>query len=166
MTEAAPTGSQAKFPTGGALPKPKGSGQPTTTAGDVPTPKASAAAPLNNCVYTCVYPFNSPTNHRTCIGRSRSSAKRCTWIHDDDELNINPPTPCLGKRPQRPKPKGPGRPWGQKPLAHGRTVEGVLHMDPGDLTLHRALLQDHSRPRFPGADGRLPVRSRYGRVYD
>ena len=85
---------------------------------------------------------------------------------DDDELNINPPTPCLGKRPQRPKPKGPGRPWGQKPLAHGRTVEGVLHMDPGDLTLHRALLQDHSRPRFPGADGRLPVRSRYGRVYD
>ena len=47
--------------------------------------------------------------------------------HDDDELNINPPTPCLGKRPQRPKPKeGPGRPWGQqKPLAHGRTVEGV-----------------------------------------
>ena len=44
---------------------------------------------------------------------------------DDDELNINPPTPCLGKRPQRPKPKGPGRPWGQKPLAHGRTVEGV-----------------------------------------
>jgi len=44
---------------------------------------------------------------------------------DDDELNTNPPTPCLGKRPQRPKPKGPGRPWGQKPLAHGRTVEGV-----------------------------------------
>ena len=45
---------------------------------------------------------------------------------DDDELNINPPTPpCLGKSPQRPKPKGPGRPWGQKPLAHGRTVEGV-----------------------------------------
>ena len=32
---------------------------------------------------------------------------------DDDELNINPPTPCLGKRPQRPKPKGHGRPWGQ-----------------------------------------------------
>ena len=29
---------------------------------------------------------------------------------DDDELNTNPPTPCLGKRPQRPKPKGPGRP--------------------------------------------------------
>ena len=44
---------------------------------------------------------------------------------DDDELNTNPPTPCLGKRPQRPKPQGPGRPWGQKPLAYGRTVEGV-----------------------------------------
>ena len=44
---------------------------------------------------------------------------------DEDESNINPPTPCLGKRPQRPNPKGPGRPWGQKPLAHGRTVEGV-----------------------------------------
>ena len=43
----------------------------------------------------------------------------------DDELNTNPPTPCLGKRPQRPKPKGPGRPWGQEPLAHGRTVAGV-----------------------------------------
>ena len=64
---------------------------------------------------------------------------------DDDELNINPPTPCLGKRPQRPKPKGPGRPWGQKPLAHGRTVEGVegfgsrtelvglLHLRPGSV---------------------------------
>ena len=34
-------------------------------------------------------------------------------VDDDDELNINPPTPCLGKRPQRPKPKGPGRPCGQ-----------------------------------------------------
>ena len=45
--------------------------------------------------------------------------------NDDDESNIKRPTPCLGKRPQRPKPKGPGRPWGQKPLAHGRTVEGV-----------------------------------------
>ena len=32
-------------------------------------------------------------------------------------------TPCLGKRPQIPKPKGPGRPWGQKPLAHGHTAE-------------------------------------------
>ena len=40
-------------------------------------------------------------------------------------LNTNPPTPCLGKCPQRPKPKGPGRPWVQKHLAHGRTVEGV-----------------------------------------
>ena len=64
------------------------------------------------------------------------------WSRDqkpDDELNINPPTPCLGKRPQRPKPKGPGRPWGQKPLAHGRTVlrtvEGVWRWGDGDLHL-------------------------------
>ena len=52
--------------------------------------------------------------------------RRVLAICDDDELNINPPTPCLGKRPQRPKPKGPGRPWGQKPLAHGRTVEMMM----------------------------------------
>ena len=41
------------------------------------------------------------------------------------------PTPCLGKRPKRPKPKGPGRPWGQKPLAHGRTVAGTSNTDFG-----------------------------------
>ena len=50
--------------------------------------------------------------------------KKRVVLDHDDELNINPPTPCLGKRLQRPNPKGPGRPWGQKPLAHGRTVEG------------------------------------------
>ena len=44
-----------------------------------------------------------------------------------NKKKIHPPTPFLGKRPQRPKPKGPGRPWGQKkPLAHGRTVEGAV----------------------------------------
>ena len=32
------------------------------------------------------------------------------------------------------------------------------------ITLHRAL--HDGRPGFPGADGRLPIRSRCGRVYD
>ena len=32
-------------------------------------------------------------------------------FYDYGELNINPPTPCLGKRPQIPKPQGPGRPY-------------------------------------------------------
>ena len=34
----------------------------------------------------------------------------------------------------------------------------------GALTLHRAL--HDGRPGFPGADGRLPIRPRCGRVYD
>ena len=69
--------------------------------------------------------------HRVLFSTTMLSAVFDLWRDDDDddydyELNINPPTPCFGKRPQRPKPKGPGRPWGQKPLAHGRTVEGVV----------------------------------------
>ena len=45
--------------------------------------------------------------------RQRANAPVVLW-NDDDELNINPPTPCqIGKRPSAPrKPKGkPGRPF-------------------------------------------------------
>jgi len=54
-----------------------------------------------------------------------------------NQTNKNPPTPCLGKRPQRPKPrrisashgstrllKGLGKPWEHEAaLARGRTLE-------------------------------------------
>ena len=60
---------------------------------------------------------------------------------NNGELNTSPPAPCLGKRPQRPKPKGPGRPWGQKPLAHGRTVKEGRRVQHGD----------RPRPRLRGA---------------
>ena len=66
------------------------------------------------------YPGHNRPAHAVPLASARKQPE-----NDDGELNINPPTPCLGKRPQRPKPKGPGRPWGQKPLAHGRKVEGV-----------------------------------------
>ena len=71
-----------------------------------------------------------PAGHRGVarwgVGTLENSQPSQEQLDDDDELNINPSTPCLGKRPQRPKPKGPGRPWGQKPLAHGRTSQEQL----------------------------------------
>ena len=41
---------------------------------------------------------------------------------------------------------------------------GETALPTAGITLHRAL--HDGRPGFPGADGRLPIRSRCGRVYD
>ena len=54
-----------------------------------------------------------PSTERTSDHATPARLYIATYDDDDDdgcELNINPPAPCLGKRPQRPKPKGPGRP--------------------------------------------------------
>ena len=45
-----------------------------------------------------------------------------------------------------------------------RVLEVLEVVDGQQFTLHRAL--HDGRPGFPGADGRLPIRSRCGRVYD
>ena len=56
-------------------------------------------------------PLSSTRQDQNAFGWPCTLVQRAMRF-DDDELNINPTTPCLGKRPQRPKPKGPGRPWG------------------------------------------------------
>ena len=73
-----------------------------------------------------------PPHLETMAGQTdKSSTPRCFGDDDGDgELTTNPPTPCLGKRPQTPKPKAPGRPWGQgaerSPWpTDGRTAEGA-----------------------------------------
>ena len=49
---------------------------------------------------------------------------------DDAELNIKPPTPFLGKRPQRPKPKGPWPAVGAEAPgpADQRIIRCLLHV--------------------------------------
>ena len=72
-------------------------------------------------------------------------------MNDDDELNINPPTPCLGKRPQRPKPKGPGlpvrpfsSPEGGGSLTHAvsRTVMPSSALNRACFTLHTTVVMN------------------------
>ena len=111
-----PTGSQAQFSTGGAFVfgSPIRQTQPTHTG----KPQSPASGKVLSG-----FQWERP--------RPKPNSSSVWLIYDDDELIINPSTPCLGKRPQRPKPKGPGRPWGQKPLAHGlaylsKTPSGAL----------------------------------------
>ena len=100
-----------------------------------PSRSQRSTAKSRNCSHSAVLPSLllpaplAPPQRRSPrqrLRRPQRSRITSTRADDDDELNINPPTPCLGKRPQRPKPKGPGRPWGQKPLAHGYIVEGAI----------------------------------------
>ena len=50
---------------------------------------------------------------------------------DDDELNITPPTPFLGKRPQRQNPKGPDWPWERSSMEIGKFL--TPHVTPPAL---------------------------------
>ena len=58
-----------------------------------------------------------------------------------------------------PPPPPPPVWWSRPPRLGGETA-----LPTAGFTLHRAL--HDGRPGFPGADGRLPIRSRCGRVYD
>ena len=50
----------------------------------------------------------TPKKHKNTQKKAQKTCKstiKKDGQNDDDELNINPPNPCLGKRPQRPKKK-------------------------------------------------------------
>ena len=85
----------------------------------------------------CCKEFYNKTRPRRTFGK-RASARQ----HDDDELNINPPTSCkIGKRPPAPKPK-------REPAGHQGVASGGYKRPP-------APRKPKGKPgrRFAGANG-------------